>query len=162
MTVSKLSVKVTTITMVVCFTVRPANVADMPDLNGLQRVCYPPFFYEEPEVFEKMVKHRMSVVAELVDERTASRKKLVGYGLVHGIDNPLIPPCLNTAEEAGPCDSGNQHHDEEQGAVNRLAYCNHVFIHDVSVHVSVANLAIMMEGGTWLPLARTGLHMATA
>lgn len=106
------------------FRVRSASVEDLPELNKLQQACYPPSFYEDPEVFQSILEHNMSYVVE-------GPKGLVGYGLVHSIEDPSNPPCLNTSDE------GSERSSEHSGSSSSgsVGYKGHVFIHDVSVEV---------------------------
>ena len=102
--------------------VRLAISEDTDELNQVQHACFPQSFHEDPAVFKTMVQHNMSLVVQ-------SEAGLLGYGLVHSIQDPESPPCLNTIEDAAQCSN-------QTSAVPH--YDGHVFIHDVSIHVSCA------------------------
>lgn len=117
---------------------RLATASDMPELSKLQVTCHTPSFHEDDDVFRCMVEHRMSYVAEDAN----SPGSLVGYAMVHSIEDPLAPPCLNSAEGGSAEESmmsGKATCADDNFCVNSEGYRTHVFIHDVSVQVGTSD-----------------------
>ena len=108
------------------FNVRPATSNDLEELTRLQGACHPPELHEDSAVFHDIVRQCMSYVAIAEDTKVAA------YGLVHGLPDPDSPPSLNTTMQPS----------SEQGSTASPhnspchSYSDHVFIHDVAVHVS--------------------------
>lgn len=107
---------------------RIAEDGDLNALNDLQRNCYPPSFHEDPDVFLTMVNRRMSLVlyrpaadgTQLTQLHPELSGEIIGYALVHGLQDPDKLPCLNTAEEVGP-DAGEDDKDEGPSATMHKA-----------------------------------------
>lgn len=90
-------------------TLRQATIGDAHDVDSLQRMVYPPDLHESERVLESILALSLSWVAELHD------KRLVGYMLVHPINDIGSPPLLDVPL----CKQGLH---------------QHTFIHDTCVH----------------------------
>jgi hypothetical protein len=67
-----------------------ATLNDIPQMHRIQQECYPPNLIESTTTFETIVKCKMSFVVGDMDT-----KHILGYALVHNIENENEPPCLN-------------------------------------------------------------------
>lgn len=107
------------------FDLRNAHEKDSIEMMRIQQLSYQPFLHEDQVTFIKIIDAQMSIVA-------ISCKKMIGYGLVHTIEDEDSPPLLN---HISTC-------IVENSIPNKNIWTGNIFIHDVAVDPDIRGCGV--------------------